>query len=101
MAAGDRDLLDPICPHRDLLRVEAVFALATQAAMTFEDLMRRRLFHSQGPCLRESCLDDTHALFTEFLPAGAHADPAKDKSGLIAAVSRDVGALDLGALDLP
>ena len=63
--------------------------------MTFEDLMRRRLFHSQGPCLLESCLDDIHALFTEFLPAGAHADLATDKSELVAAVSRDLGALDL------
>ena len=96
-AIGDEraDLLDPICAHRDLLRVEAVFALRAQATMTFEDLMRRRLFHSQGPCLRASCLDDTHALFTEYLPDGAHADPAKDKSELIATVTRDRGVLDI------
>jgi glycerol-3-phosphate dehydrogenase len=93
MATGRPDLLEPICPHRDLLRVEAAFSLREQATMTFADLMRRRLFHSHGPCLHPSCLDSCHELFTEFMPEGARADAAVDKADLVRQVERAVGAL--------
>jgi len=93
MAADRPDLLEPICPHRDLLRVEAAFSLREQATMTFVDLMRRRLFHSLGPCLHENCLDACHELFTEFKPEGAFAEATADKAELIEQVGRAVGVL--------
>jgi glycerol-3-phosphate dehydrogenase len=79
IAAERPDLALTICPHRSLLRAEAVYALRHQAAMTFADLMLRRLFHSQGPCLRDPCLTDCHALFAEHarMPrSGARVDIA-------------------------
>ncbi len=73
----DADWLQPICPHRDLLRVEAVHAIRNQAAMTFTDLMLRRLFHSQGPCLQDDCMDAMHALFASQLASATPAAQAK------------------------
>lgn len=60
-----RELGEPICPHRPFLAVEAAHALRRQAAVTFADLMLRRLVHSQGPCLREACLRRAHELFLQ------------------------------------
>ena len=93
LAASRPDLLDPICPHRDLLRAEAVFALRYQATMTFTDLMRRRLCHSQGPCLNDGCLDDCHRLYAEFAPDGVSPDRKTDKSALLDEVHHSLGAL--------
>jgi glycerol-3-phosphate dehydrogenase len=62
---GDAALLSPLCPHRPFLAVEAVHALTAQAAVTFADLMLRRLVHVQGPCLRDECLRAAHALFLQ------------------------------------
>lgn len=87
------ELLAPICAHRDLLRVEAVFALREQATVTFEDLMMHRLFHSLGPCLEPGCLDAAFDLFEEYRPAGVPADREADKARLEGLVRYAVAAL--------
>lgn len=56
---------EALCPHRPFLQVEAAHALRQQAAVTFADLMLRRLVHSQGPCLRQACLQRAHELFLQ------------------------------------
>ncbi|GAB4145374.1 MAG: glycerol-3-phosphate dehydrogenase [Planctomycetota bacterium] len=56
---------EPLCPHRPFARVEAVFALREHAAVTFADLMLRRLCHEAGPCLEEGCLRAAHELFLQ------------------------------------
>ncbi|MCA8974416.1 MAG: glycerol-3-phosphate dehydrogenase/oxidase [Planctomycetes bacterium] len=56
-------LAGPLCPHRPFLRAEAVHALRHEGAVTFTDLMLRRLVHGQGPCLDEGCLLAAHELF--------------------------------------
>ncbi|MBK8099802.1 MAG: glycerol-3-phosphate dehydrogenase/oxidase [Planctomycetes bacterium] len=62
-ATAIEDGLEPLCPHRPFLRIEAVYALRELAAVTFADLMLRRLVHSQGPCLQPACLHAAHELF--------------------------------------
>ncbi|MCA8955398.1 MAG: glycerol-3-phosphate dehydrogenase/oxidase [Planctomycetes bacterium] len=93
LAAGDPSLLEPMCPHRELLRAEAVHALRHQAAMSFTDLLARRLFHSAGPCLQPGCLAAAHALFADHLPPGVDADRDRDCAALTAWVQRTAGAL--------
>jgi glycerol-3-phosphate dehydrogenase len=63
MANGDKHALQPICPHRPFLRVEAIHAMRALAASTFSDLMLRRLVHAQGPCMEPQCLRAAHDLF--------------------------------------
>jgi len=86
-------LLEPLCAHRELLGVEAVFALQRQATVTFEDLMMHRLFHSLGPCLEPGCLDAAFDLFEEYRPAGVPANRDADKARLAAMVRYAVAAL--------
>jgi len=59
----DAGLAMPLCPHRPLLEVEAVYALRNLGAVTFSDLMLRRLIHAQGPCMQRECLRAAHSLF--------------------------------------
>jgi len=93
LGADRTGLLEPICPHRDLLGVEAVFSLQHQATVTFEDLMMHRLFHSQGPCLEPGCLDAAFDLFEEHRPAEVPANREADKARLEAMVRYAVAAL--------
>jgi glycerol-3-phosphate dehydrogenase len=53
----------PICAHLPFTQAEAVHALRSLGAVSFADLMLRRLVHSQGPCLRRECLRGAHSLF--------------------------------------
>jgi glycerol-3-phosphate dehydrogenase len=53
----------PLCPHRPMLGAELVYALREQAAVSFSDVMLRRLWHTQGPCLDEECLRRAHGVF--------------------------------------
>jgi glycerol-3-phosphate dehydrogenase len=87
----------PLCPHRPFLAAEAVHALRAQGAVTFADVLLRRLVHSQGPCLHEECLQRAHALFVqqrrwpvdgEFAPAVAVLRQEVDRltGGLVPAV---------------
>lgn len=63
MAQGRPELLQPLASDRDHLLVEAVYALRELGAVTFTDLMMRRLFHSMGPNMEESSLRELHALY--------------------------------------
>lgn len=53
----------PLCPHRPFLAAELVHALRHDGAVTFADVMLRRLVHSRGPCRHDACLRAAHALF--------------------------------------
>jgi hypothetical protein len=46
-----------------MLGAELVYALREQAAVSFSDVMLRRLWHTQGPCLDEECLRRAHGVF--------------------------------------
>jgi glycerol-3-phosphate dehydrogenase len=70
-ANADARLAAPICPHRDLLNVEAVDAVERLGVVTFRDLALRRLFHSQGPCREPACRAALHALYAQTRGAGA------------------------------
>ena len=76
-----------------MLAVEAVYALREQAAVTFSDLMLRRLVHSQGPCMRRECLRAAHELFV--LERGTAIDGSFDAAATLleAEVSRLTGGL--------
>jgi len=57
------ELAEQLCPHRPFLFAELVHALQREGAVTFADVMLRRLIHVQGPCLKESCLHAAHEWF--------------------------------------
>lgn len=98
-AAIEREpqLGERICPHRPFLIAEAVHALREQAAVTFADLMLRRLSHSQGPCLQRPCLLRAHALFLQHRqwPADDGAQAA------VAALRAEVAHLSGGIVAAP
>ncbi len=68
LADGRPELQQPLCPHRDLQRVELVHAVRVQGARTFADVVLRRLVHDQGPCLEPSCLRALFALYQREVP---------------------------------
>ncbi|MEQ1632452.1 MAG: glycerol-3-phosphate dehydrogenase/oxidase, partial [Planctomycetota bacterium] len=84
---------EPICSHRPMLAVEAIYALREQAAVTFSDLMLRRLVHAQGPCMRRECLRAAHELFV--LERGTAIDGSFDAAATLleAEVSHLTGGL--------
>lgn len=53
----------PLCPHRPFLPAELVLALRFEGAVTFADVLLRRLQHDAGPCLEPGCLRAAHAWF--------------------------------------
>lgn len=65
LAVGRPELLEAICPHRPLLRAEAVHAIRALGAATFEDLVERRLLHIQGPCQEAPCRAALRALWDD------------------------------------
>ena len=88
MAAGDAALLEPIAPNREILRVEAVHALQSLGAVTFVDLMLRRLVDSRGPALDASSLSAMHALYVAHRPPDAPVRSFEDdRDDLLAAVA--------------
>jgi len=101
-AALVRDLVDeepawrqPLCPHRPFLAAELVHALRHDGAVTFADTMLRRLVHSQGPCLEESCLLAAHALFLRERQWPVDDDPALARAELRLEVEAMTGDLDV------
>lgn len=102
-AALVRDLLteepqwrEPLCPHRPFLRAELVHALRNDGAVTFADAMLRRLVHSQGPCLEDSCLQAAHLLFLRERRWPVDDDPVLARGELrleVAAMTGDLEAL--------
>lgn len=69
---------EPLCPHRPFLAAELVHALRHDGAVTFADVMLRRLWHSCGPCREPGCLRRAHRLFLEvrLLPVDDDAELA-------------------------
>jgi glycerol-3-phosphate dehydrogenase len=63
IAAADPAAAQRLCPHRPFLAAEAVAALQCDGAVTFADLLLRRLAHVCGPCLERDCLRAAHAWF--------------------------------------
>ncbi|MEO6597898.1 MAG: glycerol-3-phosphate dehydrogenase/oxidase [Planctomycetota bacterium] len=63
LCSEDSNWHRPLCPHRPFLAAELVHAVRNDLAVTFADVMLRRLVHSQGPCLDEPCLRVAHQLF--------------------------------------
>lgn len=56
-------MMEPLCAHRPFVVGELVHALHNLGAVTFADLMLRRLVHVLGPCVHEACLRQAHAWF--------------------------------------
>lgn len=72
----------PLCPHRPFLIAEAVAAIRHDGAVTFADLMLRRLVHSMGPCLQNECLLGAQAVFQRERWWPVDGDPALAIAGL-------------------
>ena len=92
LARGEPELLEPICPHRDAIRAEALYGLRLQGAVTFVDLALRRLVDSRGPCTEESCLRELHGLYARACPSAISPDFGRDRDALLDAVRRMAGA---------
>ena len=86
----------PLCPHRPTLGAELVYALRQQAAVSFSDVMLRRLWHTQGPCLTEQCLRAAHALFVRERRWVVDDDFAQASSALCDALAALTGGVGLG-----
>ena len=57
------EFAQPLCPHRPFLIGELVHALRKLSAVTFADVMLRRLVHVLGPCADDACLQRAHSWF--------------------------------------
>jgi glycerol-3-phosphate dehydrogenase len=93
--AADEQLAERLCPHRPFLAAEAATALRHDGAVTFGDLLLRRLAYSQGPCLQRSCLLRAHALFVRERrwPVDDDAEAAIARVGAeVAVMCGDLGA---------
>lgn len=93
LAAGEPSWERPLCPHRPMLRVEAVHALRALGAVTFADLMLRRLVHAQGPCLQRECLRAAHELFLRERPVACDDSFEAAAGALVEEVRRLTGGL--------
>ena len=82
----------PLCPHRPLLVAEAVHALRNLGAVTFADLMLRRLVHAQGPCRRVECLRAAHAVFLRERAHAVDDDFGRAHAALEAELRQLIGA---------
>ncbi len=92
LAKSSPDWLAPIAPDRDILMVEAVYALRRQAAVTFTDLALRRLFDTRGPVLDEASLRALHAVYLAERPIPLESSFEQDRDDLYAAVAAMTGA---------
>lgn len=92
---GERpDLGAPIAPDRDLLRAEAVFALREQGAVTFTDLVMRRLFDTRGPSLDDGSLRALYELYREERTLDLGGSFEADRDDLLHAIAATTGARD-------
>lgn len=57
------EFAEQLCPHRPFVIGELVHALRNEGAVTFTDVMLRRLMHVLGPCVEEACLRTAHEWF--------------------------------------
>lgn len=63
LVVDDMQMAEQLCMHRPFVIGELVHALRNLAAVTFADLMLRRLVHVLGPCLKDGCLRRAHSWF--------------------------------------
>jgi len=93
LVAADPAAGAALCPHRPFLVAEAILALRNEGAVTFADLLLRRLVHSQGPCLEPACLRAAHAVFLRERrwPVDDDAAPAMERLRVeVAAICGDL-----------
>lgn len=95
LAEGDPGLLDPLCPHRPFLAAEVIHALQTLGAVTFEDVMLRRLVDSRGPCREEACLRRAHEVYGQA--AGDARAFELDRDAVLAEVNSPATAAPSGS----
>jgi len=57
------EMAEPLCPHRPFVVGELVHALRKLGAVTFADVMLRRLVHVLGPCVDAACLRRAHGFY--------------------------------------
>lgn len=91
--AASPELGEPLCPHRPFLVVEVLHALQAEGAVTFADVMLRRLVHSLGPCLQPACLHRAHARYLSVSQLPVDADAATAIAALRDEVAVLVGEL--------
>jgi glycerol-3-phosphate dehydrogenase len=84
---------EPLCPHRPFLAAEAAYAMRQLGAVTFSDLMLRRLIHAQGPCMQHDCLLAAHRLFLRERRWMVDSDFAKARARLSEEIDRLTGGL--------
>ncbi|HLU39869.1 MAG TPA: glycerol-3-phosphate dehydrogenase/oxidase, partial [Planctomycetota bacterium] len=95
-ARGERGLLVPFLSGRDLIGAEVAFAVEEQGAVTFADVMLRRLFQVDGPPLAAADVDAAFALFARFRPAGLPPlDEARERAAFAEQVASTTGALGI------
>lgn len=93
LAGGDTALLAPFADGRDLIGAEIAWAMRTQGAVSFTDLMMRRLFQVQGPPTDAASVARAFALFLRFRPEHLGAvDPEAEQEGFRAAVRAMAGS---------
>ena len=85
---------NPICPHRPFLVAELVHALREEGAVTFADVMLRRLVDPRGPCLEPACLRAAFRWFDEYRTWPGETDVDKACAALRAEVAEMTGDLD-------
>ncbi len=93
LAHGSPELLQPCCPHREVLGVEVVWGVRRLGAVQFSDLLLRRLFDVRGPCLVPECLAAMHALFAAEGDLTAAAGYDADVAALRAELDAQLGAV--------
>lgn len=95
LAAAAAELRAPLCPHRPFLAAELVHALRHDGAVTFADVMLRRLVHAEGPCRDAACLRTAHALYLRERQWPVDDDPTLAIAGLHAELQVLCGAFVL------
>jgi glycerol-3-phosphate dehydrogenase len=97
LARGEPALLTPWAGDRDLIGAEVAWALSAQGAVTFADVMLRRLAEVDGPPLRAADVDAAFALFARLRPKTLPPlDEAAERAAFAAQVTALTGALHIG-----
>lgn len=95
---GQPSLLEPFARGSDLLGAEIAWAVQQQGAVTFADVMLRRLFQVDGPPLQGGDVDAAFALYQRFRPESL---PPLDEAAERAELQAQVRALTGAAVDHP
>ncbi len=101
LADGDPEVLAPFAEGRDLLGAEIAWAVQREGAVTFTDLMLRRLFQVQGPPTEPEAVARAFALFARFRPARLPALDADAEHAAFAAAVRAMAGPFAPSFDAP